>query len=186
MSTRTQLATPNPEFAPLMATLLSKPLPWNVSAAREVFKTTYIEGVKAHFGPTLPAGADLLRVNPRLCTLDPDPALDPSSCLSLTGDTASEYRVQDHQVPVGGQARILARCVVPTPANARGKTFPLLVWYHAGGTNGLVSCVFHYRRVDRQVSSLVMPLWMITFSGTSAWSCRSLSSMSITGTPHRS
>ncbi|ETW74927.1 Esterase/lipase/thioesterase, partial [Heterobasidion irregulare TC 32-1] len=41
--------------------------------------------------------------------------------------------VQDHQVPVGGQARILARCVVPTPANARGKTFPLLVWYHAGG-----------------------------------------------------
>lgn len=45
---------------------------------------------------------------------------------------ASEYRVEDRKVPVDG-GEITVRTVVPTPAGAKDKKFPLLVWYHGGG-----------------------------------------------------
>lgn len=47
---------------------------------------------------------------------------------------ASEYSVQDYNVPVDDASdEILIRCLVPSSVNKQGKTFPLLVWYHGGG-----------------------------------------------------
>ncbi|THH13371.1 hypothetical protein EW146_g6830 [Bondarzewia mesenterica] len=57
----------------------------------------------------------------------------------------SAYRVKDHHVAVEG-SEILIRCLVPTPADGRGKAFPLLVWYHAGGKSKQPDLAF---RIDR-------------------------------------
>ncbi|ETW74926.1 Esterase/lipase/thioesterase [Heterobasidion irregulare TC 32-1] len=47
---------------------------------------------------------------------------------------ASEYSVQDYNIPVGDPSdEILIRCLVPSFVNKPRKTFPLLVWYHGGG-----------------------------------------------------
>ncbi|KAJ3486724.1 hypothetical protein NLI96_g4019 [Meripilus lineatus] len=44
----------------------------------------------------------------------------------------STYTFQDHKVPVDG-GEITVRAVAPTPVDDEDGTFPLLVWYHAGG-----------------------------------------------------
>ena len=54
--------------------------------------------------------------------------------LDLQVPVASEYRVEDRKVLVDG-GEITVRTVVPTPAGAKDKKFPLLVWYHGGGTD---------------------------------------------------
>ena len=54
--------------------------------------------------------------------------------LGLRVPADSEYRVEDRKVPVEG-GEITVRTVVPTPAGAKDKKFPLLVWYHGGGTD---------------------------------------------------
>ncbi|KAH9934605.1 Alpha/Beta hydrolase protein [Amylocystis lapponica] len=45
----------------------------------------------------------------------------------------TQYDVQEHQVPVDG-GEITVRCVVPTPTGDEGKSFPVLVWFHGGGS----------------------------------------------------
>lgn len=45
---------------------------------------------------------------------------------------ADKYDAKDHRVAVQG-GEIVVRSVVPT-SQVAGETFPLLVWYHAGGT----------------------------------------------------
>ncbi|CAL1713861.1 unnamed protein product [Somion occarium] len=45
----------------------------------------------------------------------------------------SEYRIEDHLVPVDG-GEIKVRCVIPTSSEHHDKgPLPLLVWYHGGG-----------------------------------------------------
>ncbi|EMD36109.1 hypothetical protein CERSUDRAFT_96334 [Gelatoporia subvermispora B] len=43
----------------------------------------------------------------------------------------SEYRVEDHRVPVEG-AEMPVRCLIPKGAS-KGKSFPMLYWIHGGG-----------------------------------------------------
>lgn len=43
----------------------------------------------------------------------------------------ADYRVEDRKIPVEG-GEITIRCLVPTSES--GKTFPVLVWFHGGGT----------------------------------------------------
>ena len=45
---------------------------------------------------------------------------------------ADKYDAKDYKVAVQG-GEIVVRSVVPT-SQVAGETFPLLVWYHAGGT----------------------------------------------------
>ncbi|OCH90776.1 alpha/beta-hydrolase [Obba rivulosa] len=44
----------------------------------------------------------------------------------------SEYRVEDHMVPVEG-AQITVRCLVPISKADKARTFPLFYWIHGGG-----------------------------------------------------
>ncbi|OCH90775.1 hypothetical protein OBBRIDRAFT_776390 [Obba rivulosa] len=43
----------------------------------------------------------------------------------------SEYRVEDHMIPVEG-AQMALRCLIPIPRADKGQTFPLFYWIHGG------------------------------------------------------
>lgn len=46
----------------------------------------------------------------------------------------SEYRLEDRSIPVEN-GEISVRCLFPTPSGNSSKgPYPLLVWYHGGGT----------------------------------------------------
>ncbi|TFY83577.1 hypothetical protein EWM64_g446 [Hericium alpestre] len=44
----------------------------------------------------------------------------------------SEYRTEDHHIPVKG-GPILVRCYIPTPVGGERRQFPVMMWYHGGG-----------------------------------------------------
>ncbi|KAJ8072029.1 hypothetical protein PM082_015587 [Marasmius tenuissimus] len=46
---------------------------------------------------------------------------------------SSEYTVAEHEIDVGGGAKVLAKSIVPTPRDGEDRKFPLLFWIHGGG-----------------------------------------------------